>query len=245
MIHRMIPPSALLVLTVLFLAASTALVAQSLPEGHPPIGGGTPPAAAPAQAPQPGSGSEVSSPAPAPAPGSGSMLDAPAEKAATLSKEGMLEVGPLQFKAPSSWTFEPTASPMRKAQFRLPKGKDESEGSEVVLSYFGPQAGSVDANITRWCEQFEQPDGSPSEKAVKRESLKAGTLDVTLIALSGNMKGSQMPGAEAPTKANHKLLAAIVETPQGPWFVKAAGPVQAIEQAAKDFREFVLSAKLK
>jgi hypothetical protein len=46
-------------------------------------------------------------------------------------------------------------------------------------------------------------------------------------------------------KSNYRLLAAIIEAPSGPWFVKATGPAATIEASAKDFREFVLGVQLK
>lgn len=214
---------------------------STLPEGHPPIDG------APAPSPA-GSGSSMEAPAtPAPAgpAGSGSAVEAPKAKPVELSKDGLLELDEIKLKPPKAWTMEQPASEMRKAQFAIPKATGDPEDGQAAIFYFGPAAGSVEANVKRWCEQFEQPDGKSSEEVAKREQLKAGKIDVTLIDLSGHMKSPMAPITSGPTKDNYRLLAAIIEAPSGPWFVKATGPAKTMEASAKDFREFILSVTAK
>ncbi len=213
---------------------------STLPEGHPPVGG------APAAA---GSGSSMETPASAPAPatpaGSGSAMEAPKAKPVELSKDGLLELDEIKLKPPKGWTMEQPASEMRKAQFAIPKASGDPEDGQAAIFYFGPAAGSVEANVKRWCEQFEQLDGKSSEEVAKREQVKAGKIDVTLIDLSGHMKSPMAPITPGPTKDNYRLLAAIIEAPSGPWFVKATGPAKTMEASAKEFREFVLSVQAK
>lgn len=224
-----------------------SISAQELPKGHPPINQA--PAAGAAAEPSAGSGSA----APAePAAGSGSAGDAgsgssmtPAEPPPSLTKDGLLDLEQVTFKPPKDWVIETPASSMRKAQFKLPRAEGDGADGELAIFYFGPQSGSVEANIERWCSQFEQPDGSSSEKAAKREKAKAGSIEVTFLDLSGTMKGSQMPGSDGPTFTNYRMLAAIAEAPSGPWYAKATGPAKTIEKLAAAFKEFALSVKAK
>src|SRR5262249_39659936 len=72
-----------------------------------------------------------------------------------------LQLGPFPVAAPADWTSKPVSSGMRAADFVLP-GKPGAD-AELLVYYFGPDgAGSVEDNITRWLEQFEQPDGKAS-----------------------------------------------------------------------------------
>lgn len=233
---------------------ATAEPAAPLPAGHPPVDmpsdstlpAGHPPIDGPSDSALPSGHPPIdAAPAPAPAAGSGSSMEAPQAKKVELSKDGLLELDDIKLKPPKAWTMEQPASSMRKAQFVIPKTKDDPEDGQVALFYFGPAAGSVEANVKRWCEQFEQPDGKPSEEVAKREQAKAGKLDVTFIDLTGNMKSPMAPVSSGPVKSNYRLLAAIIEAPSGPWFVKATGPAATMEASAKDFREFVLGVQLK
>src|SRR5690606_7929951 len=80
----------------------------------------------------------------------------------TLEKraDGRVALGPFSLSVPEGWTEKPSTSSMRAAQFTLPgSGGDEAE---VVVYYFGESgAGSVQANIDRWVNQFKQPDDKP------------------------------------------------------------------------------------
>ncbi|MBI3891303.1 MAG: hypothetical protein HY303_07210 [Candidatus Wallbacteria bacterium] len=236
---------------VLLLATGVAigagLAAQDLPKGHPSVdkapasaAGSTAPAAEPA-------GSDSAAPAASAGDaGSGTSMTPPEppQPAAPALKNGVLDLGEVSFAAPKDWAIEQPSSKMRKAQFKLPRAEGDSADGELAIFYFGPQSGSLEDNVQRWYGQFEQPDGSSTEKAAKREKAKAGSLDVTLIDLKGTMKASMM-GGSPEAHPNYRMLGAIAETPSGNWYSKATGPVKTIEAASKAFREFALSVKAK
>ncbi len=70
---------------------------------------------------------------------------------------------PLTFEPAPDWVVESPTSSMRKAQYRLPRAEGDAEDAECVVYYFGAQGGGgLEANIERWCSQFEQVDGSDS-----------------------------------------------------------------------------------
>src|SRR3989338_9158151 len=75
---------------------------------------------------------------------------------------GMHE-GSLTWSAPEGWIEETPSSPMRKAQYCLPKVEGDSEDVSVSLFYFPGQGGSIEDNLNRWYGQFIQPDGKSTK----------------------------------------------------------------------------------
>src|SRR5262245_24134614 len=64
----------------------------------------------------------------------------------------------LVFTPDPGWVVEKPTSAMRKAQYKLPHAEKDSEDASLVVYFFSGQGGGVQANVDRWCQQFEQPD---------------------------------------------------------------------------------------
>jgi hypothetical protein len=155
--------------------------------------------------------------------------------------------GDLQYKAPSGWVKEQPTSGMRKAQFQLPRAEGDSDDGSLVIFYFGPgQGGSAQANLDRWIAQFEQPDGSPSKDRAKTKTMAVNGLTVSLLDLSGTFTAEMTPGAgDRQNKPQSRMLAAVIETPKGPYFVKLVGPVKTVDRWEPDFTAFLNSVEFK
>ena len=65
----------------------------------------------------------------------------------------------LKYDMPEGWTSKPASSRMRVAEFVLPKVAGDTEDATLVITYFGGQGGTVQANFDRWLTQMTQPDG--------------------------------------------------------------------------------------
>ena len=153
--------------------------------------------------------------------------------------------GELHFLVPEGWREVPTQSPMRLSQITLPAGGEGKEEGELTVFYFGPSAGTIQMNIDRWIGQFSQPDGGSSKERAQVEDLQGEPHPFTLVDLSGTMLASGMPGAPAtPERPGWRLLASIIRTPSGPWFIKATGPEETMAAAREGFIELCKSAKL-
>ena len=132
--------------------------------------------------------------------------------------------GELQLLLPADWTDTPIRSRMRLLQVALPASAGGAGEGEMTVFYFGPSAGTIQMNIDRWIGQFSQPDGSPSKDRAKIEEMDGDHHPLTIVDLSGTMAASTMPGMEEePEREGWRLLASIVKTPSGPWFIKATG----------------------
>lgn len=157
-----------------------------------------------------------------------------------------LQSGELQYTAPAEWIAEAPSSSMRKAQYRLP-GADGADAAEMALFHFPGGGGSVEANLNRWYGQFSQPDGSSTAKKAERKQVKTNGLEVTVVYVTGTYLQSNMGmrmGHSTPERTGYAMLAAIIESAEGPWFFKATGPQATIDHWRPAFDAFVKTFKL-
>lgn len=131
----------------------------------------------------------------------------------------------LKFDAPADWISERADRPLRRGQYRIPRDAADAEDGELAI-FDNQITGSVDDNIQRWVASMTTPDGRPmtADQARIDRFDSAGGLRVTLLDASGRYSPTMMPGAAASFKEGYRLLGAVVETPDGLWFFKAAGP---------------------
>lgn len=152
--------------------------------------------------------------------------------------------GALKFDAPAGWVSKPPASSARVAEFTLPKVDGDAEDAAVAVFFFPGQGGSVQANLDRWIGQFAQPDGSPSKDVAKTTRLESHGLAITLIDLSGTYVAEVSPGStEHYNKPGFRMRAAVVETPDGPYFVKLTGPAKTVTRWDDSFMTFLKSLR--
>jgi hypothetical protein len=137
--------------------------------------------------------------------------------------------GNLQYKTPEGWVFMSPNSSMRTAEFVLPVTTGDTEDANMVIFYFGGGGGSIEANLERWMGQVKQPDGRPSRSVAKVDEFMANGLKMTVLDVTGTFVAPIVPGQpEANNKPNFRLIAAVIETPGGPYFVRLTGPARTV-----------------
>src|ERR1051326_4653577 len=153
----------------------------------------------------------------------------------------------LKFTVPAGWIEEERTSSMRVAQYRLPKAATDTEDASLVLYYFGQgQGGSTAANIERWTAQMKQADGSASNQVAKEEKLEVNGLKVTTVDVAGTYVAETAPGSGTfRSKPGYRLRGAVVETPNGSYFVKLVGPEKTVAQWNESFLSYVKSFEFK
>jgi hypothetical protein len=150
----------------------------------------------------------------------------------------------LTFTAPAEWKPVAVSSSMRIAQYTLPHATGDTQDGELVVYYFGGQGGSVEANIERWIGQMKQPDGRASSAMAKRESRTVNGLKVTLVDITGTYVAEMMPGSsQLHNSPGFRMRAAVIETANGPYFIKLVGPAKTISAFDRQFDAFVSSVK--
>jgi len=155
--------------------------------------------------------------------------------------------GSLKFSAPAEWISEKPTSNMRIAQYKLPKVAGDQEDATLVVYYFGQgQGGTSAANIERWVNQMQQPDGGQSKDRARESSQTINGLKVDTVDISGTYTAEMAPGSGTfNNKPNFRMKAAVVETPKGSYFIKLVGPEKTIISQDQPFANFIKSLEFK
>ena len=133
----------------------------------------------------------------------------------------------LAYDAPAGWRSQTPSSSMRVAEFVLPRADGDKADATLTLYFFGRNSGgSVQANLDRWIGQMTQPDGRASREVARTETKKSRAgLPLTVVDVAGTYVAEVTPGStERFNEPNFRLIAAVVETPGGAYYVKAIGP---------------------
>jgi len=151
----------------------------------------------------------------------------------------------LRFSVPAAWTRVPAASDVRAAQWRISQASasDGQEG-ELVLFFFGKgKGGSAQENLDRWYAQVTEPDGRPARDAGVVTIRAINGLRVTSLDLTGTYRPMPAGGGGADSRPGFRLLAAVVEGDDGPWFFRAAGPDATMATAKAGFDALLASVE--
>jgi|GEM_PF-1197962 len=142
----------------------------------------------------------------------------------------------LSWKVPEEWQRAKSTSAMRIAQFMLPgPGGD----AELLVFRFPGGGGSIEANIDRWKQQFQQPDGSSTDQHTKVDTTGQEDLHITVVDVEGTY-ASAMPGETTGTvKPDHRMIAVVVAGSGDPYYLKALGPRKTMDLWAKPLRDAV------
>ncbi len=87
---------------------------------------------------------------------------------------------------PTKWEWVEVASPMRKAQFKVPDA-ESGAGAEVVFFQFPGGAGGTQANVDRWLGQFAEPRDKINSKI---EEKTVGKAKVTYVQAEGTTRAA-------------------------------------------------------
>lgn len=129
----------------------------------------------------------------------------------------------IKFDAPAAWTKEEPSSNMRKAQYKVPDKEKKGADAQLALFYFGPRNDMLEDNLRRWAQQMGAVDP-------KTEVLQ-GKCKIHLVDLKGTYTGDQQQGPQE----NQRLLAAVVENADGPWYFKLVGPAGTVGPWREEF----------
>jgi len=150
-----------------------------------------------------------------------------------------------EFKSttPAEWKEEEPANKMRYAQFRLPKAaKDKKDGEVVIFKGLG---GGADANVKRWKDQFQAPEGKTIDDVAKVTKIKIGSLEGTMLDVAGTYLFKAQPfNPEAKTERlpDYRMVA-IYFAGKDPYQIRMTGPAKTVEQYKKGFDEWIKGFK--
>ena len=146
----------------------------------------------------------------------------------------------LAYDVPKDWRVVESSSAMRLAQWSY------GAKSEIVVFYFGEgQGGSIEANVERWYGQFQQPNGGSTRERAKVTKSKADELSITRVDVEGTYAAPIRPGAaERHNEPDYRMIAAVVEGPSGPWFIRFLGPAKEVSAGETSFDAFLSGLRL-
>lgn len=150
----------------------------------------------------------------------------------------------LSFTTPAGWQIEPPSNAMRKLQIRLPRADSDTEDAELWTT--GPVGGTREANIERWANEFEQPDGRATKDVASISNRKVGELEVLEFDVTGTALIGSMMSAAAPVRKEgwRQIAVSITRDGQNLGYVRARGPVATVTKWEASIRGFVDSATL-
>lgn len=152
--------------------------------------------------------------------------------------------GNVTWTVPDGWVSEEPSNSMRVAQFALPKADGDSEDASVVITYFPGQGavGGNERNIERWYGQMSQPDGTPTGDVATQSENTVNGMKQTRVSMTGTYNGGMMMGGHGQTEmTGYKMVATIVDSPSGPYFVKMVGPEATVNKWEASYDQFLAS----
>jgi len=142
---------------------------------------------------------------------------------ANFSRPERPAVDVIKFDAPPGWSKEEPSSNMRKAQYKVPDKEKKGADAQMALFYFGNRNDMLEDNLKRWAQQMGAAD--PKTEVIQ------GKCKVHLVDLKGTYTGDQQTGPQE----NQRLLAAVVENVDGPWYFKLVGPADTVGPWREEF----------
>lgn len=142
---------------------------------------------------------------------------------ANSERDERLVLGDIGLNIPSGWHSEVPENKMRVAQLSYVK----SPSYKLAVFYFGEQD-MVDANIERWKNQFT--------KLESEESIALDVEGIVTLKLQGTYKKKPYPMSQDFVEApDYAMLAAIVPTSEGPYYLKISAHKEFILEIEQDF----------
>lgn len=156
---------------------------------------------------------------------------------ASVVASSRIRIGELTVTVDEGWIQEAPSSSMRLTQFRLPASEPGIDDAELAV--FSSIGGSVQDNLSRWFNQFSQPDGSDSQEKARVQKFSVNEMSTTIADLTGTFTGGGMPMSQPVEKKDYRLLAAIVVGASDVYYFKLVGPDKTVERWATSFGEFI------
>ncbi len=153
----------------------------------------------------------------------------------------------LTMTPPATWVRESVSAGALapKAAFSLPPVEGDPHKCTVRITHYPNMKGMPgidDMNINRWLRQVTKADGSPHTRdQAKIEVSEFGHVRLTILDLSGTVSAGMGPAASK--LPDHRMIAAILDHPRGPHFVKIVGGQPTMKKWRDAILTFLKSAK--
>jgi hypothetical protein len=168
-----------------------------------------------------------------------SAQDEKARGKGKAEKTRKVEVEGVSFEVPEGWASKKPSTAMQKEVIEVPAADGDSEPARLVLYVFPGGAGTVEANVERWQNQFKDEDGQAAEAETAK--VEGDGVEVTRVEVAGTYKDPFAPGGP---NEDYRLLGAILTTDTAGYFFKMVGPDKTMKGAEAGFDAMIKSLKL-
>ncbi len=155
-----------------------------------------------------------------------------------------IDAGGLTFEVPASWKSSKPRSAMRLAQLTVDPVKGDAEPAELVVFAFPGGGGTVEANLKRWQDGFQDENGKSPK--IETKVVKGKNVEVTRAETAGRYVAAVFPGSpEVNNKPNFRLLGGIVQADGTGYYLKMVGPDKTVTAARAGFDAMLASMQAK
>ncbi len=160
----------------------------------------------------------------------------------------MVSADAIMFEASADWRVQQPTHPSRRLQLVLSPREAGSDDARLIVWNFPSMRDNGDgamihANMMRWCEQFLQSDGTPTQDAARFAEWRVNGMPVHLVDISGRYVAETAPGSGLRVdRQGYRMIGAYVVSPDGDYIVKLIGPAATVAQHEMDFDHFIRSA---
>lgn len=161
------------------------------------------------------------------------------------NKGNETEIDGLKSRVPEAWKEKAVTGSMRVHHYVIPKAAGDENDAELIVFFFGKGGGGgVQANVTRWKSLVTPPEGKTIDDVTKVDEFKVGDVKATVADIHGTYIQKARPMDETGEKRpNYRLIGVILETPNGPYYVRFVGPAKTIEANKKGFDDWLKGFK--
>ncbi len=154
----------------------------------------------------------------------------------------------IMFEAAVDWREHQPSHPSRRLEMTLPARDPGFEDARLIVWNFPTMRDSGDgvmihANMMRWCEQFQQPDGVSTQDVAHFAEWHVNGMPVHVIDVTGRYVAETAPGSGLRVdRPGYRMMGAYIVTPDGDYIAKLIGPAVTVAQHEADFGAFLRSA---
>jgi hypothetical protein len=150
----------------------------------------------------------------------------------------------LAAQAPAEWKFQKPDRQFRTHEFVFPSAEQGGTDGFLMITHFGKGGGGgLEANLKRWYDMVEQPDGSSTEKVAKKDEIKLTDGKVVWLDMTGTYLDRPSPMSQQVTKRpGYRLFTAMIDAgKEGPYWIRAYGPEPVMKAQRDGFEKFLKS----
>jgi hypothetical protein len=155
-----------------------------------------------------------------------------------------LDLESMLAKLPEGWTKIEASSSMRLAEIKMAKAKGDAEDAVLAVFHFPGTGGDAAANIIRWQRQMEGPNGEAGTEVAVTDTITLYGITIITTDITGTLLPAGMGMGPDSKTPNSRMIASVIETGVGNWFIKVTGPKNTVAAHLQKYREFLKTAKL-